>query len=73
MTDIFVDWKVSVIVEYDQNTFAIDILDGKLQDDRYKMVEGLVLYKDWVYLVLGSKMKGRNWRACHDTLSFKVL
>lgn len=44
LTNISTDWKFSIIVEYVKNTFGIDILDGKLQDNRYKVVYELILY-----------------------------
>jgi len=46
MIGIFVDFRASILVEYAKEAFAIDILEGKLQDDRYKVVEELILYKD---------------------------
>lgn len=54
-------------MEYVKDSFANDILEGKVKDDRFKVVENLILFKDRVYVIPKSKMKARNLRACHDT------
>lgn len=46
---------------------ATDIIDGKLQDVKHKVVNELIFYEDRVYLVPGSKVKEGILRACHDT------
>lgn len=67
MTDISVDWRVGTTIEYAKDSFANDVLEGKVVDDKYRMVEELILYKDWIYLVPHSRVKNRIIRACHDS------
>lgn len=45
-------WKAKIIAEYTKDKFASDILDGKLVDERLKIKDGLILYKNRIYLVL---------------------
>lgn len=68
ITNINVDWKTSILVEHAKGTLANDILEGKLQDRRNKVVEELIPYIDRIYLILGLKMKENILRAYHDTL-----
>ncbi|KAH9314138.1 hypothetical protein KI387_022765 [Taxus chinensis] len=42
-------------------------MDGIIQDDRYRVVDDLIFYKDRIFLVPGSKMKEKILRAVHDT------
>lgn len=67
MSTISADWKVAIIAEYAKDSFATDILDGRLLDDRYKVTEDLILYEERVYLVPNSKLKERIIGVCYDT------
>ena len=53
LTSIFADWKVSIILEYAKDSFAAKILDNLVDDNRYKVVEELIYYKNRSFLVLG--------------------
>lgn len=44
-----------------------NILEGKMFDDKFKVVEDLIIYKNRVYIVPKSKVKERILRAYHDT------
>jgi hypothetical protein len=35
MTEISVDWKYLLLVEYSKKTIECELMDGKLQDDNY--------------------------------------
>ena len=67
LTYISTDWKVSIILEYAKDSFATKILDRLVDDNRYKVVDELIYYKNRIFLVLGSKIKERILRAFHDT------
>ncbi|KAH9320795.1 hypothetical protein KI387_015434, partial [Taxus chinensis] len=67
MSEISADWKAHILVEYSKNQFACEIMDGIIKDDRYKVVDDLIFYKDRIFLVPGSKMKDKILRAVHDT------
>lgn len=50
------DWRAHLLVEYSKNTFACQLLDGQVQDDRYKVVGEIIYHKDIIYLVPETKM-----------------
>ena len=52
-TSIFVDWKVSIILEYAKDSFSTKILDKLVDDNRYKVVDEFIYYKNRIFLVLG--------------------
>jgi len=51
------DWKSLLLVKYSKNKFAYEILEGSVYDDRYQVMKDIIYYKDWIYLVLESKLK----------------
>jgi hypothetical protein len=54
-------------VEYSKNKFSCEVLDGKIQDDRYRVIDDVILYKDKVYLVLYSRLKKKILATVHDS------
>jgi hypothetical protein len=54
-------------VEYSKNTFACELMEGIIQDDRYMVVDDIIYYKDRIYLVPESTLKDKILRAVHDT------
>jgi hypothetical protein len=42
-------------------------MDGLIQDDRYRVVDDIIFYKDRIYLVPESTLKEKILRASHDT------
>ena len=53
LTSISTDWKVSIISEYAKDSFATKILDKLVDDNRYKVVDELIYYKNRIFLVPG--------------------
>jgi hypothetical protein len=51
LTEISADWKSHLVVEYSKNKFACEVMDHNTQDDRYKVVDDIIYYKDRIYLV----------------------
>jgi hypothetical protein len=43
--DISEDWKSLLLVEYSNNKFACEVLDGQVTDDRYRVVDDVIYYK----------------------------
>ena len=41
MTDVSVDWKAHLLAEYSKNTFSCEVMDGKVRDDNFRIMEGL--------------------------------
>lgn len=60
------DWKSLLLVEYCKDSFACDLLDGNIQDDKYKAVNDVIYYKDMIYLIPGSKLKEKILQSVHD-------
>jgi len=54
-------------VEYSKNTFAYEIMDGHIHDDRYKVVNDIIYYKDRIYLMPESKFKQKILKHMHDS------
>jgi hypothetical protein len=36
-------------------------------DDRYQVLDDVIFYKDRIYLVIESTLKGKVMKACHDS------
>jgi hypothetical protein len=54
-------------VEYSKNKIASEVMDGKIQDDRYRVINDVIFYKDRVYLVPDSWLKKKILTAVHDS------
>ena len=66
LEQILADWKAQLLVEYSKNTCACEIMDGRIHDDRYKVVNDIIYYKDRIYLVPESKLKQKILKHMHD-------
>jgi hypothetical protein len=67
LMEVSVDWKSHLLVEYSKNKFACEILDGKVRDKRYKVMDDVIFYKDRVYLVPRSSLKKKIFAEVHDS------
>jgi hypothetical protein len=67
MTDISVDWKVHLLVEYSKNHFACQLMDGQIQDDNFRVIDDIIYYKGRIFLVPESTFKAKILQACHDS------
>ena len=54
-------------MEYSKNRFTCEVLDGQVQDNRYRVMEDVIYYKDRIYLVPKSKLKEQIMQAAHDS------
>jgi hypothetical protein len=66
MTDISVDWKAHLLVEYSKNKFACELMDGQVQDN-FRIVDDIIYHKGRIFLVPESTFKTRVLQACHDS------
>ena len=64
---ISTDWRSHLLVEYSKNKFACELLDGKIQNDRYKVIYDIIYYKNKIYLVPESALKKKVLQASHDS------
>jgi hypothetical protein len=67
LLEISVDWKAHLFMEYSKNQFACDLMYGKVQDDRYRVLDDVIFYKDRTYLVLEFELKKKILNATHDS------
>jgi hypothetical protein len=67
MTEISVDWKFELLVEYSKSKFTCELMDGQLQDDRYRVMNDIIYYKGRICLVPESSFKRKVLQACHDS------
>ena len=56
-----------IIAEYARDSWASRIVDGTVLDTRYTLVDDLIIYKNRIFLVPGSKVKHIVMRALHDS------
>jgi hypothetical protein len=51
MTDISVDWKAHLLVEYSKNIFACELMDGQVQDDKFIIMDDIIYYKGRIFFI----------------------
>ena len=66
LSSISMDWRALLLVEYSKNKFACELLDGQIQDDRYRIVDDIIYYKNRIYLVPESTLRKKFIQAAHD-------
>ena len=67
LMSISTDWRSLLLVKYSKNNFACKLLDGQIQDDRYKIVDDIIYYKNRIYSVLESTLRKKIIQAAHDS------
>jgi hypothetical protein len=67
LMEISADWKSHLLVEYSKNKFACEVLDRQVQDDKYRVIDNVIFYKDRIYLVPNSGLKKKILVAVHDS------
>jgi hypothetical protein len=45
MTYILVDWKAHLLVEYSKKRFSCELMYGQVQDENYRIIDGIIYYK----------------------------
>jgi hypothetical protein len=65
--EISADWKSHLLVEYSKNKFSCEFMDGKIQDDRYRVIDDVIFYKEKDYLVLDLGLKKKILTTFHDS------
>lgn len=66
LMDVTHDWKTQLLAEYSKDMHACEILDGMHGDDRLRVMDDVIHYKDRIYLVLESQLKENIMQAAHD-------
>jgi hypothetical protein len=67
MTDILVDWKAHILVEYSKNIFACELMDGQVKDDNFRIMDDIIYYKGQIFLIPESTFKAKVLQASHDS------
>jgi hypothetical protein len=67
MTNVSVDWKAHLLVEYSKNQFACQLMDGQIQDDNFRVIDDIIYYKGRIFLVPESTFKTKILHTCHDS------
>jgi hypothetical protein len=65
--EISADWKSHLLVEYSKNNFTFDVMDGKIQNEWYRVIDDVIFYKDRFYLVQDSGLKKKILTTVHDS------
>jgi len=61
------NWKARLLVEYSKDRFACEVLDGQVTNDRYRVVDEIIYYRDWIFMIKGSQLKKKILQASHDS------
>jgi hypothetical protein len=67
MLDICTDWKAHLLVEYSKKKKSCEVMDGQVIDDRYRVLDDVIFYKNQIYLVPESTLKGKILKVFHDS------
>jgi hypothetical protein len=59
MTNVYVDWKDHLVMEYAKDQFACQLMDWQVQDDNFRIIDSLIYYKGRIFLVPGSAFKAK--------------
>ena len=54
LMDVAENWKATLEVEYAKDKISCELSDGTNNNDRYKVLEGIIYYKGKIYLVPNS-------------------
>ena len=57
LMDVAENWKATLEVQYAKYKFSYELFYGTNNDDRYKVLEGIIYYKGRIYLVSNSSLK----------------
>jgi hypothetical protein len=48
LSKISADWKSELLVVYPKRKVSCEVMDRSVQDDRYKVVDDIIYYKDHI-------------------------
>jgi hypothetical protein len=54
-------------VEYAKDQFACQLLDRKIQEDNFRVINDLIYYKGRIFLVPGLTLKAKILHSCHNS------
>jgi hypothetical protein len=66
LTRISIDWKSHLLVEYSKDWVACKLMDGHIQDDRYRVLDDIIYYRTNIYFILYYTLREEVMRVIHD-------
>ena len=51
------NWWAHLLAEYSKNTFACELMDGCVRDERYKVIDDIIHFDGKIYLIPDSELK----------------
>lgn len=57
LMSIAVDWRAQLLVEYSKDRFECEVLDGVVTDDRYRVMNKVIYFRNRIYLVTNSQLR----------------
>ena len=60
------DWKSQLTIEYSKNKLSCELLYGLIHEDAYKVLNDFIYYKDQIFSMLESVLKGKILEVSHD-------
>jgi hypothetical protein len=55
------------VVEYSKKKIACEVMEKNTKDDKYKVVDDIIYYKDHIYIVIQSTLKENIMEPMHNT------
>ena len=59
--------SIDLLMECSKDHFEYEVLDGKVEDERYRVVDGVIYYQARIFLTRNSKLKKNSLHATHDS------
>ncbi|XP_057837506.2 uncharacterized protein LOC131047721 [Cryptomeria japonica] len=67
MAEVSKDWRHLIVAKYAKDSWASGLIEESIHDDRYSIVNDLIIYKGRIFLTPGSNVKNMVMRTFHDT------
>lgn len=61
------DWRAQLLVEYSKDHFAYEVLDGQISNDRCKVMDEVIYYRDKIFLTRTYHLKEKILHESHDS------
>ena len=66
LMDVAHDWNAQLLVEYSKDKHAYEVLDDTHGDDRFRVMDDVIYYKDKIYLVSGYQVREKVMHVAND-------
>ena len=55
------------MVEYSKDLFSCEVLEGQVTNDRYRVMDEVIYFKDRIFLIKSSHLKEKILHTSHDS------